>query len=56
MKVAKEHGFTRIPVIIADGEAGEDYEVVEINKKNFSSCKIAAAIAKESQIIVLSHF
>lgn len=56
MKVAEEHGFTRIPVIIADGEAGEDYESIEINKKNFSSCKIAGAIAKESQIIVLSHF
>jgi len=56
MKVAKEHGFTRIPVIIADGEGGEDYEVIEINKKYFSSCKIARAIARESQIIVLSHF
>ncbi|MDP4093465.1 MAG: DUF362 domain-containing protein [Bacillota bacterium] len=56
MKVAEEHGFTRIPVIIADGEAGEDYEVVEIDKKHFKECKIAKAVAKESQIIVLSHF
>lgn len=56
LKVAKEHGFTRIPVIIADGEVGEEYELVEINKKNFDYCKIASAIAKENQIIVLSHF
>ncbi len=56
LKVAEEHGFTRIPVIIADGEAGEDYEEVKINKKNFDSCKIAKAIAKEEQMIVLSHF
>ncbi len=56
LNVAKDHGFTRIPVIIADGEVGEDYELVEINKKNFDYCKIAKAIAKENQIIVLSHF
>lgn len=56
LRVAKEHGFTRIPVIIADGEMGEDYEEVEINKKHFDYCKIAKAVAKESQIIVLSHF
>lgn len=56
LKVAKEHGFTRIPVIIADGDVGEDYELVEINKKNFDYCKIAKAVAKENQIIVLSHF
>lgn len=56
LEVAKEHGFTRLPVIIADGEAGEDYEIIEINKKNFDNCKIARGIAKEKQLIVLSHF
>lgn len=56
LEVAKEHGFTRLPVIIADGEAGEDYDVIEINKKNFDNCKIARGIAKEKQLIVLSHF
>ena len=25
IKLAKEHGFTRIPIIIVDGEKGEDY-------------------------------
>lgn len=56
LEVAKEHGFTRLHVIIADGEAGEDYDVIEINKKNFDNCKIARGIAKEKQLIVLSHF
>lgn len=56
LEVAKEHGFTRLPVIIADGEAGEDYDVIDINKKNFDNCKIARGIAKEKQLIVLSHF
>jgi uncharacterized protein len=56
LRLAKEHGFTRIPVIIGDGDTGEDYELIEINKKNFDKCKIAKAVSKEKQIIVLSHF
>lgn len=56
LKVAKEHGFTRIPIIIADGEVGEDYELVEINRKHFGSCMIAKEIVREKQMIVLSHF
>ncbi len=56
LKLAKEHGFTRVPVLIGDGEYGEDYVLVEINKKNFTHCKIARSIAEEKQLIVLSHF
>ena len=56
LKVAKDHGFNRIPVIIADGETGEEYELVDIHQKNFDHCMIAKNIAKEKQIIVLSHF
>jgi uncharacterized Fe-S center protein len=56
LKLAKEHGFTRIPVIIADGEVGEAYEEIEIQKKHFDYCKIAKDISKENQLIVLSHF
>ncbi len=56
LNVAKEHGFTRVPVVIADGDSGEDYQLIEINKKHFKSCMIAQSIAKEKQIIVLSHF
>jgi uncharacterized Fe-S center protein len=56
LKVAKDHGFTRIPVMIADGEVGEEYEEIEIKKKHFDYCKIAKGISKEDQLIVLSHF
>ncbi len=56
IKLAKEHGFTRIPIIIADGEKGEDYYEVEINKKHFAKCKIGKEFSKYSQIIVVSHF
>jgi len=56
IKLAKEHGFTGIPIIIADGEKGEDYYEVEINKKHFVKCKIGKEFSKYSQIIVVSHF
>lgn len=56
IKLALEHGFTELPIVIADGEYGENYENIEINKKHFKSCKIGAEIAKANQIIVLSHF
>jgi len=56
IKLAEEHGFTRIPIIIADGEKGEDYYEVEINKKHFVKCKIGKEFSKYSQIIVVSHF
>lgn len=56
MNLAKDHGFTQLPIVIADGEYGEDYELVEINKKVFKMCKIGKEIAKQKQLIVLSHF
>ncbi|MFZ2455047.1 MAG: DUF362 domain-containing protein [Candidatus Altiarchaeia archaeon] len=54
--LAKEHGFTRIPVVIADGETGEDYEEVGIEGDHFGKCRIGKAIAGEKQLIVLSHY
>ncbi|MFA9397295.1 MAG: DUF362 domain-containing protein [Clostridiaceae bacterium] len=56
LNLAKEHGFTELPVIIADGEHGEAFEEVVIDKKNFNKCKVATGIAKEKQVIVISHF
>lgn len=56
IRLAREHGFNGLPIIIADGEHGENYENVEINKKNFQSCKIGREIVKQKQLIVLSHF
>jgi uncharacterized Fe-S center protein len=56
LNLAKEHGFTQIPIIIADGDHGENYEEVVINKKNFEKCKIAKEVVNQKQIIILSHF
>jgi hypothetical protein len=56
LKLALEHGFTELPIIIADGEHGEDFEEIEINKKNFNKCKVGKEIANKKQLIVISHF
>lgn len=56
INLAIEHGFTQLPIIIADGDHGENYEEIEINKKNFSKCKIGREIAKQKQIMIISHF
>ena len=56
LKTAAENGFTRIPVIIADGDHGESFSEIEIHKTHFEKCKIASGFAKYSQLIVLAHF
>jgi len=56
IKLAEDHGFTQLPIMIADGEHGEKYVNVEINGKHFKNCKIAEGIAEQQQIIVVSHF
>lgn len=57
MKVIKQHGFTQIPFVIADGEIGNDHVIVKIeNTKNIKECKIAKLLAGPKQIIVTSHF
>jgi len=56
LKTAKEHGFTRLPVVIADGDCGENFIEIEINKKHFKSCKLGAEFDKYSQLIVIAHF
>jgi len=55
--LAKKHGFTQLPIVIADGEMGEEYTQVKIqNGKHFKECKIGTEIAKQTQLIVLAHF
>ena len=56
LKTAEEHGFTQVPVVIADGEGGEAYEEVQVDKKHFESCKIGREFSNYRQLIVLSHF
>lgn len=56
IELAKSHGFTRVPIIIADGEMGEAVHEVEINQEYFKTVKLGAAFADYEQVIVMSHF
>jgi len=54
--LAKEHDFTQLPIIIADGDIGEDYDEIQIDKKNFKKCMIGKEFSKFKQLLVISHF
>ncbi|MBN1800875.1 MAG: DUF362 domain-containing protein [Candidatus Lokiarchaeota archaeon] len=56
LALAQEHGFNKIPIIIADGDYGESFAEVEINKKHYKNCKIGKNFLDYDQLIVLSHF
>ena len=54
--IAQAHGFTRLPVIIADGDHGEAFDEIEINKEFYKSCKIGKSFGDYDQFVVMSHF
>ncbi|QNO15392.1 DUF362 domain-containing protein [Alkalicella caledoniensis] len=56
IETAKSHGFTQIPIIIADGDIGTQYDEVEINKEYIKNCKIGKGFGQFKQYIVMSHF
>ncbi len=56
LKLAAEHGFTRIPVEIADGAHGEDACDIPVDLHHFRSCSVARLLAESPQILVLAHF
>lgn len=56
LALAKEHGFTRIPVIIADGDHGEEFDEIPIEGEFFDKVKIASGYAPYNQILVMAHF
>lgn len=56
LKTAKEHGFTQLPIIIADGEMGGEHATIEINLKHFRTHQIGKEFEKYDQFLVISHF
>jgi len=56
IKLALDHGFNQIPIVIADGDIGDKYSEIEINKDYYKSCKIGKEYSKHNKFIVLSHF
>lgn len=56
-QIAREHGFTRLPFKIADGDDGKDHVLVPIkNGKHFKECKVARLLVESDQVLVISHF
>jgi len=61
-EIAREHGFTSLPVIIADGDHGEEFIEVELpkkegeNTKHFKKFLIGKDLAEKEQMVVLAHF
>lgn len=57
IELARQHGFTRLPVVIADGDHGEAaLDVPVVNGKCFRTAAIAKVLAEAGQILVVSHF
>ncbi len=56
IKLAKEHGFNDLEIIIADGEDENMYNEIEVNLKNFKSCKIGDKYKNYENFIIISHF
>lgn len=56
IQTAIRHGFTQLPIIIADGDLGTEYNEIEINKEFIKKCKISKGYEKYRQLIVMSHF
>lgn len=58
IQIAKEHRFDEIgvPIIIADGEIGDDAIDVKIDKPIFDFVSIGKEISNVSSILVISHF
>src|SRR3989344_5456583 len=56
IELAKQHGFNFAPIIISDGEKGNDYIEIEINKKHFKTIKIGKELQNFKNLVVFSHF
>ncbi len=56
IKLAKDHGFTRVPVVIADGDHGNDFDEVTIDEKHFKRCKVGKLIGDHDQLLIIAHF
>ncbi len=56
IKTAHEHGFTDLDIVIADGDDENMYNEIEVNLKNFKSCKIGAKFKDYNNYMIVSHF
>lgn len=56
LQLAHDHGFTRLPVVIADGDHGEAFDTVSIPGDVFTEVFIGKAFRDYEGFLVLSHF
>jgi len=56
LATAKEHGFDFAPIVICDGEFGEDNWVIPVNLKHFKEVYIGKELKGFKNLIVISHF
>jgi len=58
LELARRHGFADlgVPILIADGERGEEEALIPIAGKIFRNVRIARRIAEARALVVVSHF
>ncbi len=60
LNLAAEHGFSfsrlGIPIIIADGLIGRDYDEIQVNLPRIKSAKLASSFFNSDVLVSLSHF
>ena len=55
-KLAQDQGFGFAPILIADGEKGQDKIKIPVGLKHFKEVKIGAGIKDFNSILALTHF
>ncbi|MCD6500622.1 DUF362 domain-containing protein [bacterium] len=54
-KLARDHGFGFAPILILDGEKGDEEIKIKINKKHFKEIKVGKGIKDFNAILNISH-
>jgi len=55
-KLALDNGFNFAPIVIADGEKGNEEIQVEINQKHFQKVRLGIELKNYNKLLVISHF
>ena len=56
IETAHSHGYDFLPVVIADGLNGKDFEKVPVNGGHFKEVNIGSAAAQADSMLVMTHF
>ena len=55
-ELALKHGFDFAPIDLLDGEEGDDFIEIEINKKHYDKCYLGKGLERYNSLLVVSHF